>query len=145
MTKRLTLRESHPPYTLSIEEEDILGQEPIILERDGQPIAAIVSLAEYEAFQAWQETQDRERRRQADLEALEREREAYERLEPELLSLYKGQYVAIREGQAIDSDPNEMTLVQRVYEKFGYGPMYVREVGAPLPVRRIGSPRIVRR
>jgi PHD/YefM family antitoxin component YafN of YafNO toxin-antitoxin module len=144
VTKRLTLRESHPPYTLSIEEED-LGQEPVILERDGQPVAAIVSLAEYEAFRAWQETQDRERRRQADLEALEREREAYERLEPELLSLYKGQYVAIREGQVIDSDPDEMTLVQRVYEEFGYGPMYVREVGAPLPVRRIGSPRIVRR
>jgi PHD/YefM family antitoxin component YafN of YafNO toxin-antitoxin module len=55
MTKRLTLRESHPPYILSIEEEDILGQEPIILERAGQPVAAIVSLAEYEAFQAWQE------------------------------------------------------------------------------------------
>ena len=55
MTKRLILRESHPPYTLSIEEEDVLGQEPIILERDGQPIAAIASLAEYEAFRAWQE------------------------------------------------------------------------------------------
>ena len=55
MMKRLTLRESHPPYTLSIEEEDVLGQEPVILERDGQPVAAIVSLAEYEAFRAWQE------------------------------------------------------------------------------------------
>ena len=144
MTKRLTLRESHPPYTLSIEEEDILGQEPVILERAGQPVAAIVSLAEYEAFRAWHETQDQERRQQADMDALEREREAYERLEPELLSLYKGQYVAIREGQVIDSDPDEMTLVQRVYEKLGYGPMYVRKVGAPLPVRRISSPRIVR-
>ena len=55
MTKRLTLRESYPPYALSIEEEDVLGQEPIILERDGQPVAAIVSLAEYEAFRVWQE------------------------------------------------------------------------------------------
>jgi len=145
MTKRLTLRESHPPYTLSIGEEDILGQELIILERDGQPVAAIVSLTEYEAFRAWQEAQDQERRQQVDMDAFEREREAYERLEPELLPLYKGQYVAIREGQVIDSDPDEMTLVQRVYEKLGYGPMYVRKVGAPLPVRRISSPRIVRR
>ncbi len=31
--KRLTLRESHPPYTLSIEEEDILSREPIIPEK----------------------------------------------------------------------------------------------------------------
>lgn len=142
--KRLTLRESHPPYTLSIEEEDILSEEPIILERDGQPVAAIVPLAEYGEFRAWQESQDRERRGQADLEAFEREREAYERLEPELLTLYKGQYVAIREGQVVDSDPDEMALVRRVYEKLGYGPMYVRKVGAPLPVYRIGSPRIVR-
>jgi len=52
--KRLTLRESHPPYTLSIEEEDILSREPIILERDGQPVAAIVPLAEYGEFRAWQ-------------------------------------------------------------------------------------------
>jgi len=36
------------------------------------------------------------RRRQADLEAL---------------------------GREIDSDPDEMVLVQRVYEKFGYGPL----------------------
>jgi PHD/YefM family antitoxin component YafN of YafNO toxin-antitoxin module len=140
MTKRLTLRESHPPYTLSIEEEDVLGQEPVILERDGQPVTAIVSLAEYEAFRVWQETRDRERPGQADLEVLEREREAYEQLEPELLPLYKGQFVAIREGQVIDSDPDEMALVQRVYEKFGYGPMYVRKVGALLPVSRISSP-----
>jgi PHD/YefM family antitoxin component YafN of YafNO toxin-antitoxin module len=145
MTKRLTLRERCPPYTLSIEGEDILGQESIILERDGQPVAAIVSLAEYEAFRAWQEAQDRERQRQANMEGLEREREAYERLEPELLTVYKGQYVAIREGQVVDSDPDEMALVQRVYERLGYGPMYVRKVGAPLPVRRIGSPWIVRR
>ena len=145
MTKRLILRERCPPYTLSIEEEDILDQESIIVEWDGQPVAVIVSLAEYEAFRAWQETQDRERRWQADMGAFEREREAYERLEPELLSLYKGQYVAIREGQVIDSDPDEMALVRRVYEKFGYGPMYVRKVGAPLPVRCIISPRIVRR
>jgi antitoxin (DNA-binding transcriptional repressor) of toxin-antitoxin stability system len=55
MTKKLTLRESHPPYTLSLEEEDVLGQESIILERDGQPVAAIVPLAEYDAFRAWQE------------------------------------------------------------------------------------------
>lgn len=55
MTKRITLREGHPSYTLSIKEEDVLAQEPIILERDGQPVAAIVSLAEYEAFRAWQE------------------------------------------------------------------------------------------
>jgi PHD/YefM family antitoxin component YafN of YafNO toxin-antitoxin module len=109
MTKRLTLRESHPPYTVFIEEEDVLAQEPIILERDGQPVAAIVSLAEYEAFRAWQETQDRQRRRRADMEALDREREAYERLEPELLLSYKGQYVAIREGRVIDSDSLELS------------------------------------
>jgi PHD/YefM family antitoxin component YafN of YafNO toxin-antitoxin module len=141
--KKVVLREPRAPYTLSVEDETF-GHEPVILERDGQPVAALVPIAEYEAFRAWREAEERRRRRQAQMEAFEREREAYERLEPELLPKYKGLYVAIRNGQVVDSDPDEMTLVMRVYEKFGYGPMYVRKVGAPLPVRRIVSPRVIR-
>jgi PHD/YefM family antitoxin component YafN of YafNO toxin-antitoxin module len=82
MTKRLTLRESHPPYTLFIEGEDILGQEPIILERDGQPIAAIVSLAEYEAFRAWQEAHFASETPSAD-EILSLAAQVYEGLSPD--------------------------------------------------------------
>ncbi len=135
--KRQTLR------ALPIEEE-ALGQEPVILERDGQAVAAIIPIADYEAFCVWRESQERERHWRENQEAFERERRAYDRLEKSLLEKYKGLYVAIRDGQVVDSDADEMTLVQRVYERFGYGPMYVRQVGAPLPARRIFSPKVVR-
>ena len=101
MTKRLTLRESHPPYTLSIEEED-LGQEPIILERDGQPVAAIVSLAEYEAFRAWQEAHFASETPSAD-EILSLAAQVYEGLSPddvdeiERLALDRSHFFARRE------------------------------------------------
>jgi len=54
--RRVALRESHPPYTVTIGEE-ILSQEPLILERDGEPVAIVIPLAEYQAFRAWQEAQ----------------------------------------------------------------------------------------
>ena len=101
MTKRLTLRESHPPYTLSIEEED-LGQEPIILERDGQPVAAIVSLAEYEAFRAWQEVHFARETPSAD-KILSLAAQVYEGLSPdevdeiERLALDRSHFFARRE------------------------------------------------
>ncbi len=136
--KRLTFK------VLPIEEEG-LGQEPIILERDGQAVAAIIPIADYEAFCAWRERQEREPRWRENYEAFERERQAYDRLEKSLLKKYRGLYVAIRGGQVVDSDADEITLVQRVYERLGYGPMYVRQVGAPLPTRRILSPKVVRR
>jgi len=50
--KKITLRESKAPYTLAVDDET-LAQEPVILERDGRPMAVIVPLAEYQAFRTW--------------------------------------------------------------------------------------------
>jgi len=50
--KKVTLRESKAPYTLAVDDET-MAHEPVILERDGRPVAIIVPLAEYEAFRAW--------------------------------------------------------------------------------------------
>ena len=52
--KKLILREPRAPYTLNVDDET-LGHEPVILERDGKPVAALVPIAEYEAFRAWRE------------------------------------------------------------------------------------------
>jgi len=139
--KKMALREAQGVYELTIDDE-ALAHEKIVLERDGEPVAVVVPIGEYEQLHVLQRARDR--RHNADLEAFERERAAYEHLEPELLPKYEGLYVAIRDGQVIDSDSDETTLVMRVYEKFGYGPMYVRKVGAPLPVRRLPSPRVLR-
>jgi PHD/YefM family antitoxin component YafN of YafNO toxin-antitoxin module len=140
--REMSLREVQAQYGLNAD-ESLLGHEPILLRRNGELVAAVVPIAEYEAFCAWREAEERRKCRQATQEAFEREREAYAQLEESLRPQYEGLYVAIRGGQVVDSDADELTLIMRVYERFGYGPMYVRKVGAPLPVVRVPSPRLV--
>jgi len=55
--KKVVLRESKAPYTLAIDDET-MTEEPVILERNGRPVAALVPIAEYEAFRVWRETLD---------------------------------------------------------------------------------------
>lgn len=76
----------------------------------------------------------------------ERERNAYWRLLPALLSQYRGQYVAIHDGQVVDSGPNQVELALRVYRRFGYVPIYVGLVSdePPRPLRAI-PPRVAAR
>lgn len=52
--KKVILRESKAPYTLAVDDET-MAQEPVILERDGRPVAVIIPIVEYEAFRAWRE------------------------------------------------------------------------------------------
>jgi hypothetical protein len=54
-----------------------------------------------------------------------------------LLSSYRGQYVAIHDEQVVDSDPDDIALIQRVHTRFGYIPIHVERVTekSPLPGR----------
>jgi len=45
--KRVTLREDRAPYLVN---EEILSDEPVIVERNGQAVAAVIPIADYEAF-----------------------------------------------------------------------------------------------
>jgi hypothetical protein len=56
------------------------------------------------------------------------ERAAYWRLLPSLFSHFRGQYVAVHEGQVVDSGDDEVELALRVYRRFGYVPIYVGHV-----------------
>ena len=141
--KRVTLKESHAPYTLTIEEE-ALSREPFILERDGEPVAVVIPMAEYEIFRAWRETRDREEKRRKDLEAFEQERQAFERLKPELLRTHRGQWVAILNGQVVESGGDKMEVLDRVYERFGYGPVYVQQVEEQPRIYKIPHRKVVR-
>ena len=49
--KRVTLREERAPYIVN---EEIWVGEPVIVERNGQAVAAVIPMADYEAFRAWQ-------------------------------------------------------------------------------------------
>jgi hypothetical protein len=67
----------------------------------------------------------------------EREHQAFQRLLPELLQEYRGKYVAIHEGKVVDSDSDDITLVQRVHSRIGYVPIHVALVTDRPPIARI--------
>ena len=49
MPKKMVLKEAHTTYSLNIETSQ-LTQSPIVLEHEGKPIAALISLADYQRF-----------------------------------------------------------------------------------------------
>jgi hypothetical protein len=72
----------------------------------------------------------------------QQEYQAFLRLKPRLLEKYRGQYVAIHEGQVVGSGPDQVAVAMQAYDAFGYGPIYVGLVtDQPDPVYRIPTPR----
>ena len=141
MAKTVSLKEAQATYSLSLDKAD-LAQGPLILEHEGEPVAAVVPIAEYRRFQAWREREARTRLRVD--EAFERERAAFERLKPELLKTYRGKFVAVVNEQVADVDTDRVKLVLRVYDRFGYRPIYVQLVEEHLPRLHLPSVWIAR-
>ena len=55
----------------------------------------------------------------------EREYRAFRRLLPQLLLSHRGQYVAVHDGEVVDFDRDDISLIQRVHARFGYVPIHV--------------------
>ncbi len=72
-----------------------------------------------------------------------REQRAFMQLLPELLRTHRGQYVAIHEGQVVESGTDKLAVAGQAYARFGYVPIYVSFViEQPAPSVRIPKPRI---
>jgi hypothetical protein len=67
----------------------------------------------------------------------EREYETFLRLLPALLETHRGKYVAIHDGEVVDSGDNDIELIQRVHQRIGYVPIHVGLVMAEQPVFRV--------
>ena len=67
----------------------------------------------------------------------EREYRAFLHMLPGLLATYRGKYVAVHEGQVVDSDANDIILIQRVHARIGYVPIYVGLVSEERQVARV--------
>jgi hypothetical protein len=65
------------------------------------------------------------------------EYQAFLRLMPELVANYRGRYVAIHDGCVVDSDTDDIALVQRVHARVGYVPIHVGLVSDSPPLVRI--------
>ena len=65
--------------------------------------------------------------------------------EPAPLLTHRGKFVAIHDGEVVDSDADEVQLGLRVYGKYGDVPICFGLVSeSPLPPVRVPSPRLRR-
>ena len=141
MAKTVSLKEAQAAYSLSLNKTE-LTQGPLILEHEGEPVAAVVPIAEYREFEAW-----RERHISPPVspdDEWEQARRAFELMRSELLKTHKGRFVAVLNNQVIDTDAEIGALARRVYARFGYRPIYMQKVTEQPRVARIFSPRVVR-
>jgi hypothetical protein len=70
---------------------------------------------------------------------------ALHRLLPELLRTHSEQYVAIHEGQVVESGADQIEVAERAYARFGYIPILVTVVTDRLrAVIRAPSPHLLR-
>ncbi len=142
--KTLTLKEAQALYNVLGESSS--AQEPVLIELDGRPIGVFVPIAEYEAFEAWRESESQRQHSTYD-EAFQREVAAFERMKPDLLRQHPNRVVAIYNGQVVQiGGENESVadVAMRAYEQLGYVPVYVQRVETSPRIYRISSPRIVR-
>jgi hypothetical protein len=137
------LQEPQAPYNVALDEA-FLTDEVVILEKNGQPVAALVPIAEYTAFQTWREAEKRRQARQAEEAAIEREHAAFEQMLPELLKPYPGQAVAIHNGQVVGVGDEEMALWAKMRQALGPVPVYVQVVEYPPRVYKMPHRKIIR-
>jgi hypothetical protein len=71
----------------------------------------------------------------------EAEKKTFWAMRERLLDEYEGEYVAIHQGSVVDHDTDKLKLGLRVYQRFGYRPIYVQLVSCQgLPVKWLASP-----
>jgi hypothetical protein len=135
------IKEVNAPYTISPDDQAI-GQDTIVIQRNGKPIAVVIPYDEYARWIA--RGQGQSPTAGPTSPDFERERAAFYRLLPELLKEHRGEWVAIVDEQPVEFGPNFNSVITRVYETFGQRTMYVQEVLEQPRVYKMGSPRVVR-
>ena len=77
------------------------------------------------------------------VDSLEKEKETFRRMLPQLKRKYNGKYVALKGGTVISVGDSKEEAASKAYEKAGYSVIYVGYVGEEKKVR-LPSPRVVR-
>jgi len=75
-------------------------------------------------------------------EIFEREKNSFVKLKEILLSdpAYLNKYVAVVDGKVVDSDYDDSVLAERVYEGFGYIPLFIGKITRQKRVVELPSP-----
>lgn len=69
----------------------------------------------------------------ARIEYLVRQQQLYQAAKAELLSQYRGQYIAFENGIVLDSDRDDRQLMRRLYTQYGHRDIFVEYVCDPEP------------
>ena len=141
--KTLTLKEAQAPYNVALD-DILLSDEVVILEKNGQPVAVVVPMAEYTAFQAWREAEKRRQAHEAEEAAIKQEHIAFVRMLPELLKQYPGQAVAIHNGEVVGVGDDEVAVWEEARKKFKGAPIYVQIVEYPPRVYKLPHRKVIR-
>jgi len=140
--KKLELKEARAPYNISLDKA-LLSDEVVILEKEGQPVAALVPMAEYAAFRAWREAEGHYQIRPQDEASIEREHTAFKRMLSELLKRYPGRVVAIHNGQVVAVGDDRMAVWEQARHQLNGAPVYVQTVEYPPKVYKMPHRRVV--
>jgi len=140
---QITLKESHVPYNAVLEQPPRSG-EVMILEKNGQPVAAVVSMIDFAAFQQWREAEARRQQRQIEADAIEHEHAAFQQMLPELLRQYQGRVVAIHHGKVIAVGDERIEVWQQARQQTGGVPVYVQTVEFPPRTYKMPYRKVVR-
>jgi hypothetical protein len=72
-------------------------------------------------------------------EYFDRQQSLYDQVKPELIQKYLGEFVAFEDGVVLDHDQCELDLLQRVYTKYGYRDLLIKQVWAVEPQLSVNS------
>jgi hypothetical protein len=79
------------------------------------------------------------------IEKVTKEQERFEKMREQLLPKYRGQYVAIHDGEVVEHAPDLRSLHHKVFVRFGFTPMlHIQVTDEPERVIVVRSPRLVR-
>jgi len=110
--------------------DKVLEQAQKVAQREGIAVDELITTAvKHYLEEQWQAS-------------FEVESRAFERMHPQLLPCYRGQFVAVYGGQVVDSDLDKKELARRVYERYGPAPIFFQRVtDEPMRTIHLRSPR----
>ena len=141
MTRTLTLKETSAGYTVLSELIEPVT-EPTFIQHNGTTLGVLISEEDYHKIAPLIQREQASDWHVEQLQLLRRETEAYERMKPALLNTHKGKFVAILNGELVDSDEDEGELADRVYEQYGYRTILITEVEDTPKVYHMGGPEV---
>ena len=135
------IREVQAPYTIRLDDQAV-GRETIIIHQKGKPVAAIVPYPLYEKAILGKTTSPTLPTPDPEFE---KQWNAFQRMKPDLLQKYPGQWVAVVNEQIAAVGPDFSSVAEKVEQEFGNVPRCIGEVLETPKIYRMTTRRVIRR